>query len=133
MFKHISGNSFSEIQARAILPVLVRQAMACQKISYGKLAKELGIHHRPLRHPLDLIRFTLCKLSEQWQEDIPPLQGLVVNQDTGLPGEGVVFFADRELNRQEREAVVKSVHGEIFGYTKWLDVLEALGLPQDKC
>ena len=76
----LSGNSLSQTRARTILPVLVRQAMASEKIPYGKLGQEVGVHHRALRHPLGCMRKTLNKLGKQWKEDIPSIQGIVVNQ-----------------------------------------------------
>ena len=125
----ISGNLTSQKQARTILPILVRQAMARQKITYGKLGEEIGVHHRALRYPLGYIRKVLCELGKQWKEEIPHIQGLVVNQKTGLPGDGVIFLYGRKLNPREKEAIVEKKLGDIFSYPKWLDVLEALGLP----
>ena len=58
-----------------MLPILVRQADANQEITYGNLGKELDLHHRVLRHLLDCIGNTLLELSEQWQENIPPIPG----------------------------------------------------------
>lgn len=124
----LSGNSFSQTQARAILPILVQRAMACQKIPYGQLAKEVGVHHRTLRWPLGCIRKTLDVLSEQWNEDIPHIQGIVVNQNTGLPGDSVIFLLN--CDPAEKEAVVQEELGRVFNYPRWLDVLEALGLPR---
>lgn len=116
-------------RARAILPILVRQAMAKQKISYGDLGKELNLHHRVLRTPLGCIGDTLLKLGEQWQEEIPPIQGIVVNKATGLPGNSVNFLR-RKMESWEKEAVTKGELVKIFSYpkSKWLDVLEELGL-----
>ena len=125
----LSGNSFSKTQARAILPILVQRAMACQTIPYGQLAEEIDVFHLTLRWPLNCIRRTLDVLREQWNEDIPHIQGIVVNQKTGLPGDGVIFLLNLDLNPTEKEAVVEAERGKVFNYPKWLDVLEALGLP----
>ena len=124
----ISGNSLSQKWARVILPILVRQAMVHQKITYGKLGEEIGVHHRALRYPLGYIRKTLGKLGKQSKEEIPHIQGLVVNQNTDLPGDGVFFLFGRKLNPREKEAIVEEKLGKVFSYPKWLDVLEALGL-----
>ena len=118
-------------RARAIFPILVRQAVAGQKISYGDLGKELNLHHRVLRTPLGCIGDTLLELGEQWQDEIPPIQGLVVNQQTGLPGDNVNFlrhFIGRRPDPRQKEAIVNAVLGEVFSYPKWSDVLEELGL-----
>ena len=114
-------------RSRAILPILVRQAMARQKIKYKDLGEELGLHHRPLRFPLGCIGDILSEMSEQWPEEIPQIQGLVVNQKTGLPGDNVHFLRHRPDPR-EKEAIVEAVLGKVFSYPRWLDVLEELGL-----
>ena len=111
----------------AILPILVRQAMARQKITYGALGEELGLHHRVLKHPLGCIREILCEISRRWQEDIPWIQGIVVNQKTDLPGDNVNFLRHKPDPR-EKEAIVEDVLGKVFSYSKWFDVLEELGL-----
>ena len=117
------------IPARAILPILVRQAIASQKITYKNLAKELGVHWRVLRYPLGCIADTLSELGKQWQEKIPPIQGLVVNQQTGLPGDSVHFLRQIADPRQKEE-IVKVKLGDVFSYpkSKWLDILKELGL-----
>jgi len=126
--KDPSGDNLSQKRARVTLPILVRQAMASQRITYGNLGKELGLHHRALRYPLGCIGDTLLELSERWQEDVPPIQGLVVNHETGMPGESVNFLYGRKPDPREKEAIVEAVLGKVFSYPKWLDVLEELGL-----
>ena len=116
-------------RARVILPILVRQAMARQEIRYGDLAEELDLHHRVLRRPLGCIGDTLLELGELWQEKIPPVQGLVVNKQTGLPGNNVNFLR-QIVDPGQKEEIVKAELGNVFSYpkSKWLDLLEELGL-----
>lgn len=114
-------------RSRAILPILVRQALAGQKIRYEDLGEELGLHHRALRYPLGCIGDILSEMSKQWPEKIPQIQGLVVNKDTGLPGDNVHFLRHKP-NPRQKEEIVKAVLGEVFSYHRWLDVLEELGL-----
>ena len=75
-----------------LLPILVRQARASQEITYGHLGAELEIHHRALRRSLGAIGKTLIRLAKEWEEEIPQIQSLVVNKNTGLPGEGFSWF-----------------------------------------
>ena len=110
------------------MPILVRQATAQQTIPYGDLGRELDLHHRVLRHSLDCIGETLLELGEEWQENIPPIQGIVVNQQTGLPGSGVNFLRHQKVESWKKKAIVRAKFEEIFSYPKWLDVLETLGL-----
>ena len=126
--KSISGDSLYQKRARSALPILVRQALASEKIFYGDLAKELDMPNaRNLNYVLGSIGNALLELGEEWREEIPPIQGLVVNQQTGLPGDGVNFIAQRPDPRQ-KEAIVQEKLGSVFSYPRWLDVLEALGL-----
>ena len=131
ILKNKPDKKLYQTRARIILPILVRQAVASQKISYGDLGKELNLHHRVLRTPLGCIGDTLLELGEQWQEEIPPIQGLVVNQQTDLPGDNVNFlrhFISQRPDPRQKEAIVDAVLGKVFSYPKWLDVLEELGL-----
>ena len=111
----------------AILPILVRQAMARREITYRDLGEELGLHHRTLRHPLGCIGEILCELSKRWDEKIPSIQGLVINQETGLPGDNVSFLRHKPDPR-EKEAIVEAELSKVFRYSKWLDVLKEFGL-----
>lgn len=129
--KNAPDEKLYQKRARAIFPILVRQAVAGQKISYGDLGEELNLHHRVLRTPLGCIGDTLLELGKQWQEEIPPIQGLVVNQKTGLPGDNVNFlrhFISQKPDSRQKEAIVNAVLGEVFSYPKWSAVLEELGL-----
>ena len=124
----ISGNALYQKRARSALPILVRQAMASEKIFYGDLAKELDMPNaRNLNYVLGSIGNALLELGKEWQEEIPPIQGIVVNQGTGLPGDGVNFIAQKPDPRQ-KEAIVAEKLGKVFSYPKWLEVLEELGL-----
>ena len=130
--KNMFGNSLYQIRARSALPILVRQALASEKISYGDLAKELDMPNpRNLNFPLGSIGKTLLELGEKWQEEIPPIQGIVVKQETGLPGDGVNFI-DGKLNPRQKEAIVQEKLGSVFSYPKWSDVLKACGLSPAK-
>ena len=60
--------------ARAILPILVQQALAGKTITYGKLAKKVGGIPWKLGNPLDYIRVMLDELREQCDSDIPHIQ-----------------------------------------------------------
>ena len=123
-------DSLYQKRARAALPILVRQASVKKPITYEDLAKELNMPNpRNLNYVLGSIGNTLSELGEQWQEEIPRIQGLVLKKGKSLPGDGVHFF-DKKMDPSEKEAIIEVELGEIFNYSesKWLDVLEALGL-----
>jgi len=132
--KALSGSKTYQIRARAALPILVRQAHAGARITYGTLAAELGMSNpRTLNYPLGSVGTALEQLSKDWKQRIPVLQCLVVNQDTGLPGEGVGWFVRdvgefKGLSRRKQRAIVEGVLAEVFAYPRWNEVLAALGL-----
>lgn len=128
ILKNEPDKELYQTRARIILPILVRQAVAGEKITYGDLGEELDLHHRVIKRPLGCVGDTLLALGEQWQEKIPEIQGLVVNKQTNLPGDNVNFLRHQELAPLQKEAIVEAVLGKVFSYPKWLDVLGELGL-----
>jgi hypothetical protein len=132
--KPIEGDSLYQERARCAFPLLVRQAEAGRPIFYGDLAEELGMPNaRNLNYPLGSIGHTLEKLSKAWKEKIPPLQSLVINRNTGVPGEGVGWFLRAwgdfaDLPSRKRREVVAGAHSIIFAYPRWREVLRAVAL-----
>ena len=126
----ISGDALYQKRARAAFPILVRQAIAREKITYSDLVEELGMPNaRNLNYVLGSIGNTIRQLRKEWKEkQIPMIQGIVVNQKTILPGAGFDPFISEKPNPLQKEAIVEKVLGEAFGYPRWLEVLEKLGL-----
>jgi len=130
----IHGNKLYQERARKALPILVRQAKASEKIFYEDLAEELGMPNpRNLNYPLGSIGKTLQEIGKSWKEKIPPIQCLVVNKNTGLPGEGISGFISyknefKKASTKKKEALVKLVLAEISDYHRWDSVLKYLGL-----
>lgn len=128
------GDTITERQARQILPILVRQALAGQPITYGHISDELSIGHSYLGNHLGIISDALNALARQWGEEIPPIQALVVYKQTGLPGDrldyGVPRLADyASLPPSEKVQTISREHAGIFAYDKWPAALAALNLP----
>ena len=132
---HIHGGKLYHERARAALPLLVRQAKAGKPITYGSLAKELGmLNARNLNHPLGSIGTSLQQLGKEWKQRIPKIQALVVNKNTRLPGPGIGGFLDDSKTdflgrdpKQQRE-MVKREQNAVYDYRRWDDVLRALNL-----
>lgn len=130
----ISGDKLYQVRARDALPILVRQAEAGTTITYSDLAAELGMPNpRNLNYVLGSIGQTLQRLSRYWKEQVPPIQCLVVNGTTGLPGEGIGWFLVKKDNYaslppDRRRAVVQAHLAGVFGYPYWREVLEQLAL-----
>jgi hypothetical protein len=131
----ITGDQLYQQRARLALPILVRQAEAEHPIFYSDLAEELGMSNaRNLNFPLGSIGQTLERLSRVWGEQIPPLQCLVSNKHSRLPGEGIGWFlikrADfRALSRAQQRSIVQAALTKVFAYRRWREVLAALSLP----
>ena len=82
-------------RAFSALPLLVRQAEAGQTIHYKQLASELGMPNpRNLNHVLGSIGNSLQHLGQLWRQTVPPIQAVVTNKASGLPGHGFIQFLD---------------------------------------
>ena len=91
------GDKLYQQRARTVLPMLVRQAWSGQPIRYEMLAAEAGISNpRNLNYPLGCIGERLDALADEWEEEIPHIQSLVVGKATGLPGDGFDGFLRRQ-------------------------------------
>lgn len=130
----LNGDKLYQIRARAALPILVRQATAGQTILYGELARELNMPNpRNLNYVLGAIGNTMLELGQEWGIKVPPIQALVVNVDTGLPGEGISWFAPdaaafAKASRRQRRIIIEAMLSEVFTFTRWFDVLGRYGL-----
>ncbi len=130
----LSGDKLYQQRARSALPLLVRQAVASTPIAYEDLAHELGIPNpRNLNYVLGSIGQTLLNLSEHWGIEVPPIQCLVVNKNTRLPGEGIGWFITdlshyKKLSNKQRRQVVDAELQKIYAFDKWQKVLSELRL-----
>ncbi|MCK1582156.1 HNH endonuclease [Bradyrhizobium sp. 168] len=80
-------NSWESVAAR-MWPVLTAAAAEKDTLSYKKLGLEIGLHHRTVKFALDVI-YRYCSNS-----GLPALTGIVVRQDSGLPGRGFTEWDD---------------------------------------
>nr|BDT27424.1 hypothetical protein BHI3_08900 [Bacteriovorax sp. HI3] len=127
------GNKPYQVHAQHALPILVRQAITGETMFYSDLALELGMANaRNLNVVLGSIGTTLEMLSKSLKFDIPPIQCLVVNKQTGLPGEGIGWFITKKdfskLSRTQKRIIVETKLSDIFLFKKWEEVLHALNL-----
>ncbi len=132
----ISGDKLYQERARAALPLLVRQAKAGMPIFYSDLAGELGMPNpRNLNYVLGSIGQSMELLSKSWKAKVPPIQCLVVNRATGLPGEGIGWFLVKKddfksLPLRQKRAIVDAELRHIFAYPRWAEVLEFFSLAE---
>ncbi len=88
---------------------------------------------RNLDYVLGSIGQSLNRLSKAWKSKIPPIQCLVVNKTTGLPGEGIGWFLVKKedfgaLPLRQKRAIVEAELQEVFSYSRWQEVLKVLEL-----
>jgi hypothetical protein len=130
----ISGNKLYQQRARAALPILVRQAQVGTPILYSELASELGMPNpRNLNYVLGSIGQALKGLAKEWGKEIPLIQCLVINKNTGLPGEGLGWFiTDKEdfykLPKKQQRRLIEAEFQKAFVFRDWPKVLRAFGL-----
>lgn len=128
------GDKLYQQRAQQALPLLVRQAMTQRTIHYEDLAAEMEMPNaRNLNYVLGCVGTSLQELSEEWGEDIPPIQCLVTNKITGMPGEGFDSFLKKnastsKLTAREKRRLVNAASAKVFSYTKWYRILKELGL-----
>ncbi len=76
------------VQIIALYRELVTLARQRNTITYGDVAPKIGVpHHRQVGQRLDAIAVHLCLVG------LPPLQVLVVNQESRRPGPGMLCGA----------------------------------------
>lgn len=87
-------------RASKVWPILARRALNKDKpLTYGELCNKIGLHPRSARYFLSVIQI-YCK-----KRNLPPLQALVVNKKTGVPGEG--YIGSGRSQKEHGEALKK--------------------------
>lgn len=119
-----------------LLPILIRQARLERPITYGDVARELGVHHRAVHHIAGYIGYTLSAVADRrgWiRRRPPPLHALIVNDVTGLPGRGIDgFLSDLYQSAEtnpEKLAVLKAIYAQAHAYAHWAELCELLDIP----
>jgi hypothetical protein len=129
------GDELYQRRGRKALPILVRQAIAAQPMTYGELAEELDMPNpRNLNFVLGSVARALVDLSEEWAEPIPRLTTLVVDKSTELPSDGIVEFFDDpnaylNATAEQRRIIVDRVLFDVYMYSRWPEVLNRWNVP----
>lgn len=154
-----SGDKWTSHIARFALPILLWVAKQGSTITYKQLAEEIHVRHgeeikNRLTHygkAANRIGNALVRLSENWEEPVPPLSAVVVSKKTGKPGVGVYPFAlayfkpkvdgpvDQEfIDRLEDEALQAALEypdwdevGRYFGIDDLIPVSVLIASKQD--
>ncbi len=139
-----SGTNWTSQIAPLTLPILLWVAKKGLTITYKQLAHELHARHgEEIKHrmtvygwPAGKIGHAINMLSDEWGEDVPPLNAIVVNAQTKLPGHGANSFIKRYLNRHaqrrltdaNRDALAEEVLESVRDYTEWDKVARYFGI-----
>ena len=111
-----SGDDWTSRITRLTLPILIWVAKQGKTITYKQLATELQSRHGEeikrrmtlYGRPAGKIGYALIQLSDEWEEGVPPINALVVNAQSGLPGNGANDFIVKFLNRKARRRLTDS-------------------------
>lgn len=131
----LQGDKLYLQRARLALPYLVRQAKAGKTIYYSDLAEEIGISNpRNLNYPLGAIGNGLIILGKKLKLEIPPIQCIVINKNTDLPGEGIGWFISeiefKNLSKSKKSELVNLQLANIYSFPHWSKVLSVLELDE---
>src|SRR5579885_1773533 len=125
------GNKSFQRAARSALPILVRQAKGQQPMYYSQLSTELKYPARGMGKVLGTVGRELLNLSKRWgRGGIPPIQCLVDNKQTKLPGRGIGWFVPNKVAFEksgptEKRRIMDSMLNDVFAFSRWDAVLKA--------
>lgn len=138
------GTSWTAVQARYALPILLLLAKTGQKLTYEDLDREIAQQNRRPVTPvlavygrvLEIIGRSLNQLSLEWQEEIPPLTILIFNKNSGNPSAGVNDFLKRYLSKSggerltnnNRRAMIERATNAVHNYGRWDEVVSYFGI-----
>lgn len=139
-----SSDKWSARIALLALPILLWTAKKGMTITYKELALELHTRHgEEIKHrmtvygwPAGRIGHALEMLADEWGESVPPLNTIVVNAQTHLPGHGANSFIKRFLNRdaqrtltqKNRDELAEEVLASVHDYSGWDAVAKYFGI-----
>lgn len=91
-------------------------------ITYGELASKISLDFNPqnLSEPLGNIS-DICK-----ENGLPLISVVVVNKDTGLPGEGFYTYFFNERSMKEWEDIYRKCLSDVKNCAKWQELLDVI-------
>lgn len=136
-----------EITTRRALPILIGCAQAGQTLSYRELDDEIvkrypgtkphiGRSTQWYAHVAGRIGDLLEVLSDELDEQVPPLNAIIVRKDTRLPSSGVDCYIRRYANRvlgkrvseANRNEIAEVVIRAVYNYPKWNRIAQKSGV-----
>lgn len=138
-----NGDRWTDEITRFAMPILLWCAKNGKTITYGDLEKEIARRHSidiqqvktKYGHPAGKVGDIIFEVAEEMDEDIPPINAIIIRKDTRLPSKGVdgyikKFLKKNSLNRlskSNRDEITKEVMKAVLTYPRWQQVAEHLG------
>ena len=139
-----AGSTWRDRTTRFAFPIVLRRAMDGDPITYGQLNEAV---HALGEHSVMAIayRFVAGKIGDicqalagEFTEDVPPLNAIIVNQNTTLPSYGVNGYLARyfhmtarqigQLSNKKRNDYARAAMEKVFSYNGWNQVRQRLGI-----
>jgi hypothetical protein len=126
-----------------MFPLLVWCAKHGMKISYGQTDAELQrrgwghhVHAAMYGYPAGAIGSALLDTEEKRGQKIPPLNALVVNANTGIPGDGCDYYlsnylngnSKKKLSNSQRRSMAEETIEEVWRFEGWDEIIADYGL-----
>jgi len=148
----LDGEIWTKRTARIGFPILVEYARERREITYSEwndeiVRRKLGPNGSPRVYgwPAGSIGDACEDYAKKTGVPVPPINLIVVNKKTRIPGSGSDNYFrrycanrlgrnvnPRNLNPQEKRALIDIAKEEIFNFLSWGDVLAACGLAETK-
>jgi hypothetical protein len=111
-------------KAMRALPILVDRAQKGDTIAYSELGDMIDVHHRNVRHVLQVIRDDICKGGDR----APMINVLVVRKGSKCPGGEVLGPHGEHLSESARDRAVARQKQRVFEYDAWPELLAEYSL-----
>jgi hypothetical protein len=137
------GSGWTAVTARRMFPLPVWCAEQGKKTTYGPLDTELqrrgwGHHVNVVvyGHPAGAVGNACIEIEKEIGEKIPPLNALVVNAKSGIPGTGCDYYLATYLDKNrspsltdaQRKAMAEETMEEVWRFQKLDEILNRCGL-----
>lgn len=138
-----SGDKWTDVTTRVALPLVLSRAVNGTTITYGGLNNEVHARGEPLvmaltyRYVAGKVGDVCEALIEDLGYEVPPLNAIIVNENSGLPSYGVDDYLARyfgmtpqkvkKLTEAERDAYAREAMEKVFNFTRWPQIGRYLG------
>ncbi|NUB12943.1 hypothetical protein GAY28_09605 [Azospirillum brasilense] len=142
----LAGNSWAPRAARLALAILAADPRVQ---TYGELHDavvaaggdpNIGTMQK-YAYPLGRIGQAILLVSEEMGQPVPPIEALVVNAKTQLPGKGIDYFLKEYLTAMDRREdarnlryetcrpeIIVRIHADVIAFQSWDEVLRLAGV-----